>query len=239
MAHIPELDPDTNGYKLVLSPTEHAQRDRHSSELAAIEFLTEFRGGDHDEFRSIDDPTRRTLTGITPLNPRWRSELLFLLTIVEGTTLRTLCRLVQTTTTQLFAWRKEDTELDDAVKAFQAATFEHAAETPGHGLAPAVINFGLEARASWRRRLELTIDVDQVGKVVDEVIEVVARIVKDPEQIALIVSELERRDLPRGVISAPALTLPAGARFAGADLARGTMTDRDPRMKDLKTDTDL
>ena len=224
MSHIPQLEPH-DGYQLVLSPTERVQRDRVDSEKAAEMFLTEFRAGDHDEYRGIDDPTRRTLTGITPLNPRWRSELLFLLTIVEGTTLRILCRLVQTTTTQLFAWRKEDSELDDAVKAFQAASFEHAAETPGTGLAPAVINFGLEARASWRRRLELSIDVDQIQKVIEEVIEVVARVVKDPEQILLIVSELERRDLPRGVISAPLLSLPPGARYAGADLAKGTKHD--------------
>ena len=119
-----------------------------------------------------------------------RGELCYLLTAQSKLSLPALCDVLNISTATLFKLRRKDAEVDQLVKDYQASFFEDEAMTQEAGIHPALVIFGLKARAGWMDAKDQAITYEQMAAIAERFINIVREEVKDPEIIDRIAARL-------------------------------------------------
>lgn len=79
--------------------------------------------------------------------------------------------------------RRKDAELDQMVRDYQANFFEEEAMTGDKGLHPALVIFGLKARAGWMDAKDRAITFEQLNAITEQFMDVLREELKDHPEI--------------------------------------------------------
>lgn len=79
--------------------------------------------------------------------------------------------------------RRQDPELDQMVRDYQANFFEEEAMTGDKGLHPALVIFGLKARAGWMDAKDRAVTLEQVNALMEQFLQIVREELKDQPQL--------------------------------------------------------
>ena len=178
---------------------EGSRKDRADAERRAIELLGEFRKNP----QAITAADRLALMvsagcgrgGSTQSN-NLRAELLYILEAQDDLPIKNVCRIFGISSNLLFSMRRNDPEIDQAVKDYQAAFFEDEAMTGDKGLHPALTIFGLKARAGWMDAKDRAISSEQLSAITDRFVQVLRKHITDPALLDRIVQDLMGNPIP-------------------------------------------
>jgi len=129
--------------------------------------------------------------GTTTLNIR--GELCYLLGAQSKLSLPALCDVIGISTSTLFKLRRKDPEIDQLVKDYQASFFEDEAMTQEAGIHPALVIFGLKARAGWMDSKDAAITFEQMAAIAERFINVVREELKDEPNGEAIIDRISSR----------------------------------------------
>ncbi len=102
-----------------------------------------------------------------------RGELCYILTAQSKLSLPAICEVLNISTSTLFTLRRKDAEIDQMVKDYQASFFEDEAMTQEAGIHPALVIFGLKARAGWMDSKDQAITYEQMAAIAERFIGIV------------------------------------------------------------------
>jgi hypothetical protein len=122
-----------------------------------------------------------------------RGELCFLLSAQSKLSIPMLCEIVGISTSTLFKLRRRDAEVDQLVKDYQASFFEDEAMTQEAGIHPALVIFGLKARAGWMDAKESAITYEQMAAIAERFINIVREELKGEPNGELIIDRIHDR----------------------------------------------
>lgn len=129
-----------------------------------------------------------------------RAELVFLLSTQSNLSLPQVYEVLGCSDSTIAALRRRDPELDECVRLYQAAFFEREAVTGEHGLHPALVIFGLKARAGWIDAKEGAVTLEQIQAMAERFIAIIREEVKDPATIDRIVRRLTGEPIQAQVV---------------------------------------
>ena len=171
-----------------LSPELIAARAERAIELRAL--LSKFRAGEmklpeqagpedlYSIMSSMSNAQRTPTVDQVPVN--WRRELLFLLTAQDDLPVSDLCTVIGVSHATIQLYRRKDRELDTAIRAYQAAWFEREAMEPSGTLHPAILVFGLKARAGWKETEKEAISPDRLRGFIESLVGIINSEIADP-----------------------------------------------------------
>jgi hypothetical protein len=122
-----------------------------------------------------------------------RGELCFLLSAQSKLSLPALCEVINISTATLFKLRRRDAEIDQLVKDYQASFFEDEAMTQEAGIHPALVIFGLKARAGWIDAKDQSITFEEMAAIAERFINVVREELHDHPDGKMIVDRIAAR----------------------------------------------
>ena len=122
-----------------------------------------------------------------------RGELCYLLRVQSKLSLPALCEVLNISTATLFSLRRKDPEIDQLVKDYQASFFEDEAMTQEAGIHPALVIFGLKARAGWIDAKDQAITYEQMAAIAERFINVVREELKGEPNGSVIVDRIAAR----------------------------------------------
>jgi hypothetical protein len=122
-----------------------------------------------------------------------RGELCYLLTAQSKLSLPALCEILNISTSTLFKLRRKDVEIDQLVKDYQASFFEDEAMTQEAGIHPALVIFGLKARAGWIDAKDQSITFEEMSAIAERFINIVREELKDEPNGEAIVDRIHGR----------------------------------------------
>lgn len=79
--------------------------------------------------------------------------------------------------------RRQDPELDQMVRDYQAGFFEEEAMTGDKGLHPALVIFGLKARAGWMDAKDRAITLEQLTAITEQFMAIIKEELKDQPEV--------------------------------------------------------
>ena len=79
--------------------------------------------------------------------------------------------------------RRQDPELDQMVRDYQANFFEEEAMTGDKGLHPALVIFGLKARAGWMDAKDRAITLEQLTAITEQFMAIIKEELKDQPEV--------------------------------------------------------
>lgn len=173
---------------------------RADAERIALELLKEFRKNPTcftaaDRLALMTSANHNRGSGACQSN-NLRAELLYLLEAQGDLPIKNVCRIFGISGNLLFKMRRNDPEIDQAVKDYQAAFFEDEAMSQEQGIHPALVIFGLKARAGWMDAKDKAITAEQLGAMTERFVDVLRKHISDPILLQRIVDDLMGTPVP-------------------------------------------
>lgn len=165
---------------------------RADAERKCVELLKEFRKNPtpqtpEDRLALLLNISHR---GIREQSNNLRAELLFILEAQDDLPIKNICRVFGISTHLLMKMRRNDAEIDQAVKDYQAAFFEDEAMSQEQGLHPALVIFGLKARAGWMDAKDRAITAEQLSVMTERFSDVLRKHITDEKLLNRIIQDL-------------------------------------------------
>ena len=126
----------------------------------------------------LADRGRSPMVDKVPVN--WRREILFLLTAQDELPVSDLCKVIGVSHSTIQLYRRKDRELDTCIRAYQAAWFEREAMEPTGTIHPAILVFGLRARAGWKETDKEALSPDRLRGFIESVVSIINAEIEDP-----------------------------------------------------------
>jgi hypothetical protein len=176
--------------------------ERRKREIEVKELLVKFRAGElkipatPSDLSNLMASRPSVNDSSLELSATWKLELMYLLRSQCDLPIMSLCRAVGISFSQLPKHRRDDHELDQAIRDYQASWFEKEVEDPSGHIHPTLTMFGLKARAGWMEAKDQALSLDEIGSFVDKIGRILEEELRDQPEILTKISDRLLRIMP-------------------------------------------
>lgn len=158
--------------------------------LAALAGLRALREANEAGTSHDDVALEGAVKAITP--DEWRDDFLFVLDRCPSLSIRDCCAIVPVTPARVYHARKNDAELDNALRLHLAQFFEEEALNNSRDLPPQLVSLGLKSFAGWVDRLDVRVSEGDVEVLMTIFLEAITRATPDRKLLGRVKDELEK-----------------------------------------------